>query len=179
MTPDRPVDWDGIASRLQHHMNQMVHVEGWSGPDFYAEALRRAFGYQQRDPYDYVQQGSGLTTQQYADYVREGHTIVDRTNLQTAERQIRELRGEVTRVYRDAGADIAQMLRDRCNERTVPSRYRREGVLWAADMIDPAVPKDRYGNVIAPPADPPPSARDRQPAPPPAQSARPAEGMPR
>jgi len=29
----------------------------------------------------------------------------------------------------------------------VPSRYRREGVTWAADMIDPSVPKDRYGNL--------------------------------
>jgi hypothetical protein len=44
------------------------------------------------------------------------------------------------------------MIRDRCNEVSVPSRYRREGVAWAADLIDPSVPKDRFGRTLSPAA---------------------------
>jgi hypothetical protein len=45
------------------------------------------------------------------------------------------------------------MIRHRCNDRAVPSRYRREGVAWAADLIDPSVPKDQFGNVISTPTE--------------------------
>jgi len=158
------VDWNVIADRLVAVMHQMIHEENFYGPDStrYAEALRRTFGYraanEQRDrervfPYERLTDGRGLITQAEADHVRDGHTIVDRMGRETAEQQVKEMRAEVARVYREAAKDLAEMIRDRCNEVSVPSRYRREGVAWAADLIDPAVPKDRFGRTLSPAAE--------------------------
>jgi hypothetical protein len=153
------VDWNRIEARFQEVMRRMIHEENWSGPDFYAEALRRTFEYraadEQRDqeralPYEHLWMGFGLMTEAEANYVRDGHTIVDRLAREAAEQQVKDIRAELSRVYREAGKDLAEMLRERCNDRTVPSRYRREGVAWAADLIDPSVPKDRFGNVVNP-----------------------------
>lgn len=150
------INWDRLADRLLDIQRKMMHEENWQGPDFHAEALRRAFRYtaagqpnevQRLLPYDQIRV-SGLTTQAEADHIRDGHTIMDRLNRETAEKHVAEMRAEVARVYREAAADLAKLIRARCNERTVPSRYRREGVEWAADLIDPAVPKDRLGNIV-------------------------------
>jgi hypothetical protein len=59
------------------------------------------------------------------------------------------MRAETQRVYREAAQDLTDFLRNKCNERTVPSRYRREGVTWAADMLDPRVPKGQYGWLLS------------------------------
>jgi hypothetical protein len=150
----KPIDWDRIAERMLDVQRAMVHDEQWTGPGFYAEMLRRTFEYTPAGQPDAFQRVlsyeqirvPGLTTQAEADHTRDGHTIIDRLNRERAEQQVTEMRAEVQRVYREAGADLAKLIRSRCNERTVPSRYRREGVEWAADLIDPAVPKDRYGD---------------------------------
>jgi ribosomal protein S19E (S16A) len=142
------VDWSRIASRLQDAMRRMTHEENWTGPDFYAEALRRAFGYQPQDGHgrDHVQHGNGLITESYAKHLYDNGAL-ERMQREQAEEQVKDMRAEVRRVYAEAGKDFAEFLRERCNERSVPSRYRREGVAWAADMIDPSVPKDQYGSL--------------------------------
>jgi len=158
MSDNKPVDWKAIADRMVTAMHQMLHEENWHGPDSerYAEALRRALGYcganEQRAgeralSYEHLKYGSGLTTDTEAAHVRDSHTISDRMAREAAEKQVKEMRAEVARVRREAAKGLAEWLRASCNERSVPSRYRREGVTWAADMIDPSVPKDRYGNL--------------------------------
>lgn len=154
----QPVNWDALAQQLQRHMTDMVHhdTDRRYGDEFYAEALRRTFGYSANDgsdgrrvlPYDTVNRTTGLTTVAEADWTRDSHTVVDRLARESAETQIKEMRAEVRRVYRESAADLAALIRGRCNERSVPSRLRREGVLLAADWIDPAVPKDAFGDPV-------------------------------
>ncbi len=148
------INWDRLADRLLGIQRDMMH-EKYSGNDFHAEALRRAFHFtpagEPNDvrrvlPYDQIRV-SGLTTQAQADHTRDGHTVMDRLNREAAEKQVREMRAEMARVYLEARKDVAEAIRSRCNERTVPAKFRREGVLLAADWIDPAVPKDQYGNI--------------------------------
>lgn len=152
------VDLDGLARRMAEVMVDMLHKENFHGTDQvrYAEGLRRALAYHPAGdgsggralPYDSLGRGFGLTTQAEADHTRESHTIVDRLAREAAEKKVAEMRAEVARVYREARGDVADYLRSRCNERSVPSKYRREGVAWAADMLDPSVPKDLHGNLI-------------------------------
>jgi hypothetical protein len=155
---ENAVDWGRISSRFSQALHE-IYKEPGRCTDAYAEALRRAFDYTAAGEqglggralsYEHLGNGLGLVTQAEADFIRDGHTIIDRLNREAAEKKVEEMRAEVARVYREAAKDIAGMLRERCNDRTVPSRYRREGVAWAADLIDPAVPKDQYGRVVQP-----------------------------
>lgn len=150
-----PVDFDQIAERFSAALRD-IYDEPERVADPYAEALRRALGYraadEQRDneralPYEHLNSGFGLTTESYHLWDVKDATALARMQAESAEERVKEMRAEVARVYREARKDLAEFLRDRCNERTVPSRYRREGVEWAADMIDPAVPKDQYGHL--------------------------------
>lgn len=148
-----PIDWVKIATRLQRIQADMIHHEQSSlcGDEFYAEALRRTFDYQPaRDGCDkeMVSPSTGLVTAAYSEHIRNAHTTIDRLNRESAEQQVKEMRVEVQRVYRESATDLAKYIRGRCNEVSVPSKYRREGVELAADWIDPAVPKDRYGNIV-------------------------------
>ena len=153
-----PVDWLALARKLQSIQADMIHrdTESRYGDDFYAEALRRTFGYRAQDgtdggrelPYDSVNQMTGLTTVAAADYTRDGHTIIDRMNREAAEKQRDEARAETRAVMVDAAQRLSDYIREWCNERRVPSRYRREGALYAADVIDPRVRKDRFGNPV-------------------------------
>lgn len=153
------IDWTRIADRLQNIRRVMAYEENYRGDNFEAEAMRRCFGYVAADssgpdgrarevPYERLQHGQGLTTDAEAKYVRDGHTVIDRLNRERAEQQVKEMRAEVARVYLEARKDVAAAIRSRCNEYSVPSKYRREGVELAADWIDPGVPKDRYGNIL-------------------------------
>lgn len=154
---DDSVDWGRIADRFQQVMSTMLHEEGrYHDSGFYADALRRTFGYVaagdpgisgRRLPYEHLNNGQGLITEEEAKHTRDSHTYFDRSNREKAEQQVKDMRAELSRVYREAGKDLAEMLRSRCNDRTVPSRYRRDGVAWAADMIDPSVPKDQFGRL--------------------------------
>lgn len=157
MTADRgTVRWDILADRLIRAQQQM-YDEGWRGGNPTAEALRRAFTFvpagESKDgyrtlPYDNVWSGHGLVTKAEVDHLLESHTIADRMAREAAEKRVAEMREETARVYREAGQDLANLIRGRCNDRTVPSKYRREGVQWAANLIDPRVPKDRYGDPL-------------------------------
>lgn len=151
------VDWDRIARRFSDALRE-IYDEPGRYVDPYAEALRRALGYVPAGepgissrvlPYDQLDSGFGLMTKAEAHHLLEGRTVIDRMNRERVEEQVKEMRAEVARVYREARKDVADYLRARCNERTVPSRYRREGVAWAADMIDPSVPKDQYGRLLS------------------------------
>lgn len=150
------IDWDRLAKRLSDVQRKMAHEENYRGADFHAEALRRTFGFTPAGepdgvkrvlPYDQVNV-PGLMTDAEAKHIRDAHTVIDRINREKAEQEVKEMREEVRRVYRESAADLSDLIRNRCNERTVPSRYRREGAQWAADLIDPRVPKDRYGNFV-------------------------------
>jgi hypothetical protein len=146
-----PVNWNRIAERLQAEMANLIHHEQEKryGNDFYAEALRRALGFRPAEGNfrEHLVRGEGLTTDSYARHLYDTSAL-DRMQRESAEQQVKEARAETRRVYREAGKDFADLLRARCNEVSLPSRYRREGVAWAADLIDPTVPKDQYGNVI-------------------------------
>jgi hypothetical protein len=75
-----------------------------------------------------------------------GHTVIDRLNAEAAEKRADEARSEADRVSEEAAADLAKGLRAWCNERTVPSRLRREGVELAAarmEMISAALAAQR------------------------------------
>jgi hypothetical protein len=156
----KPVDWAQLAQEFQRHTADLIHREGaqLSGTEFYAEALRRTFGYATNDgadgrrelPYDTVRTSTGLTTLAEADHLRSACTAVDRVNREAAERRAREAQGEARSVLREAAQRVADHIRARCNDRSVPSRLRRDGVLLAADWVDPRVPKDRFGNVLRP-----------------------------
>ncbi|MBG0568786.1 hypothetical protein [Actinoplanes aureus] len=145
------VNWDRIAERFQAEMANLIHHEPKKryGDDFYAEALRRTLGFRPADEnfQERLLRGEGLTTESYARRLYDTSAL-DRMQRETAEQVAKDARAETRRVYREAGKDFADLLRTRCNEVSVPSRYRREGVAWAADLIDPTVPKDQYGNVV-------------------------------
>jgi hypothetical protein len=147
------VNWDRIAERFQAEMANLIHREPQKryGNDFYAEALRRTLGFRSADESfrERLERGEGLTTEGYARYLYDTSAL-DRMQRESAEQQVKNARAETQRVYREAGKDFADLLRARCNEVSMPSRYRREGVAWAADIIDPTVPKDQYGNVVQP-----------------------------
>ena len=140
------LDWTKLASRLNEIRAAMIHHEQASlyGDEFEAEALRRLFGFQPANPpdsphipYETVSPSTGLTTIAQADHNRDSHTVIDRLNREAAERERDAARAETRRVMTEARRDIAEALRNWCNERTVPSRFRREGVLLAASRIDP------------------------------------------
>jgi hypothetical protein len=153
------IDWKRIADRFQQVMWTMLNEEGrHHDATFYADALQRTLGYVAAGepgtsgralPYEHLDHGQGLTTEAQAKHVTDTVAYFDQVNREKAEQQVKEMREEVRRVYREAAKDLANRIRERCNERTVPSRFRREGVAWAADMIDPTVPKDQYGNLRA------------------------------
>lgn len=142
-----PINWMTLAERLHNMRMHMAHHEdtGLSGLAFEAEALRRTFRFSANDgsdgrrplPYETISAATGLMSIAEADHLRNMHTAVDRANRQEAEQDAVKARAETRRVLIDAARDLAGYLRQRCNDRTVPSRYRREGVLLAADWIDP------------------------------------------
>ena len=159
----QPVDWIGLAREYQKQIADLIHHDSagrdLSGDEFYAEALRRALGHRPaNDPAtphvgrDTIGHRFGLTTTADAEFLRNAHTVMDRLSADAARKQADAARKEARRVLLEAAADCADLIRARCNDRSVPSRYRREGAAWAADLIDPRVRKDQYGNVVA--ADP-------------------------
>lgn len=141
----QPIDWVALAKRLSDAQVKMIHHEdtGLHGWEFDAEVLRRALGHSANDgtdgqrtlPYETVH-FPGLITASEHDHLRNAHTVLDRMAREAAEKRAKEADAEVRRVYREARQDIAAALREWCNERSVPSRLRREGVLLAADRLD-------------------------------------------
>lgn len=67
---------------------------------------------------------------------------VDRANAEQAQKTADFNRADYVRKLADARHIIADAIRVRVNEVTVPAKLRREGVLLAAEWIDPAPQKD-------------------------------------
>ncbi len=153
--PDDHTDWVVLGRLLQDIQNQLVHGDQTRryGDDYYAEALRRLL----------TDSRSGWMP--IAEHYRlvDLHTYVDRRNLQEANRRAREARARYATASAKIRAGMAGWLGHLTNDRTVPSRYRREGVLLAADWIDPATPASPYPS-LRPATDTTPATAQR-PAP--------------
>ncbi|MGW3607812.1 hypothetical protein [Micromonospora sp. NPDC005161] len=134
--PGDRTDWLALGRRLQDIQNQMIHGGQTHryGDDYYGEALRQLL----------TDSRSGWISTAEHQWLIDLHTGVDRRNLQAANRQAREARSRYAVAGRKLRAELAGWLREVTNERSVPARYRREGVLLAADWIDPATPAHPY-----------------------------------
>lgn len=136
--PEDHTDWVALGRRLQNIQNTLVHHESTPryGVDYYAEALRRLL----TDP------GCGWISSVEHQWLLDLHTQVDRRNAQEANRRAREARARYATASRKIRAALAGWLRRVTNERTVPARYRREGVLLVADWLDPATSAAPYAS---------------------------------
>lgn len=130
------IDWIALAQRFQSIQAHLVHhdTEKRYGDDFYAEALRRTI----LDP------RSPFMTRAEADHLIETHTILSKLTAESAEQRRDELLAENRRVLREARADITHAFREAINDRTMPSKYRREGALQLLDWIDPTTTTSPY-----------------------------------
>ncbi|WJK33153.1 hypothetical protein [Solwaraspora sp. WMMA2065] len=129
--PQDPTNWPALGRRLQQIQARMIHGDGepvLSGDDFYGEALRRLL----------TRTDSGWMTRADHDRFIRAHHVFNGSAAAAARRQAREARARYAAAARTIRAELAAWLREAANERTVPSRYRRDGVLLAADWIDPA-----------------------------------------
>jgi hypothetical protein len=133
-----PTYWAELGRRFQEVQDGLIHGEGEpvrSGDDFYGEALRRLL----------TPDNSGWMTQADHDRLIQVHHVFNGSAAETARRQAREARARYAVSGRKMRAELADWLREAgSNERVVPSRYRRDGVLLAADWIDPATPAWPY-----------------------------------
>lgn len=138
------IDWDGIGREMAEVMRKLLIDERWIGtdPDRYAEALRRTLGYTAANPddrhsCDHISTRFGLTTEaDFRRHIAEGDAASD-VRAEAAERQVAEMRAEVKRVYAEARQEIADRLRVLAARQS--SKYRREGVEWAADQLAPRI----------------------------------------
>ncbi len=139
--PEDPTDWVALGRRLQDIQNHMIHREPTHryGDEYYAEALRRLL----------TDSRSGWLPTAEHDRLVDMHTYMDRRNAQEANRRAREARARYATASHRIQAELAAWLRRVTNERTVPSRYRREGVLLAADWLDPATTASPYPSLQA------------------------------
>jgi len=147
-----PVEWAKIGRAIANAEAHYVHhsVERLYGDAYYAAVAKRALGGDKQDrlSYETVSPSLGLVSMAQHDWTLSGHLTMERLRAERAEREVSELRAEVKRIRRDAWRDAAKNLREWCNERRIPARYRREGWLMAADQIDPDVPRNKYGEAV-------------------------------
>lgn len=68
------------------------------------------------------------------------HTGADKALIEQQKTRIADLYAENRRILAEAFRSAGRAIRAWCNDRTVPSRYRREGVMIAADKLDPPAP---------------------------------------
>jgi hypothetical protein len=132
------VNWRELAEKHSAITAHMIHHEEQTlfGYDFEAEVLRRL-----------ITSSTGqrwLTTKAEAAHTLDSHRIVDRLNLESAKKEVAKAREESRQGLREHAHQIAAWVRQTVNERTVPSRYRREGALAVADWIDPEVDASPY-----------------------------------
>ncbi len=121
------VDWASAARKFAEIQGDMLHREqpGLHGDDFWAEALRRLFGRIGHELWP-------VAGPEPAEQLHAGCWAA----LESSERQAREQYARFTAALAAGGKTYAAHLRAKCNEVTVPSRYRREGVLIAASWLD-------------------------------------------
>ncbi|MFC0505008.1 hypothetical protein [Micromonospora costi] len=146
--PEDGTDWRALGRLLQQIQNQLIHRDQLPryGDDYYAESLRRLL----------TDSRCGFITTAEHQRLVDLHTQVDRRNLQDANRRAREARARYATASRKIRAELAGWLRRVANDRTVPSRYRREGVLLAADWLDPASSASPYPSTRSTGASPQP-----------------------
>ncbi|WP_229705714.1 hypothetical protein [Micromonospora sonchi] len=131
-------NWSTLGRRFQEIQATMIHGDGEAalgGDDFYGEALRRLL----------TRGDSGWITRAAHDRFIQAHHVFSGSAVETARRQARQARTRYAVSARGIRAELAAWLREAgSNERVVSSRYRRDGVLLAADWIDPATPAWPY-----------------------------------
>jgi hypothetical protein len=66
---------------------------------------------------------------------RATHAEAERINRENAEAALKRVQTQLDQARAAGAAQAAETLRGWCNEHTVPSRYRREGVELAADYL--------------------------------------------
>jgi hypothetical protein len=84
--------------------------------------------------------GHGFVTWEEHARVLDLNRSVDRANGERAQEQLAAERADFAGKLAQAAHGLAEAIRSRCNDRTVPSEYRRQGVLQAADWLDGAWP---------------------------------------
>ncbi|MFI6163071.1 hypothetical protein ACIA59_24355 [Micromonospora haikouensis] len=149
-----PTYWPDLGRRFQEIQAKLLHGDDGepllSGSDFYGEALRRL-----------LTSDSGWMTQAEYEWHIRAHHVFNGSAAETARRQAREARARYAASARAVRAELAEQLREAgSNERIVPSRYRRDGVLLAADWIDPATSATPYPGPERDRKDTPPRAAD-------------------
>ncbi|SCL17748.1 hypothetical protein [Micromonospora inyonensis] len=153
---EEPTNWPDLGRRFQGIQARLIHGDRepvLSGDDFYGEALRRLL----------TRSDSGWMTRADHDRLIRAHHVFNGSATEEARRQAREARARYAVSGRAMRAELAAWLREvASNERIVPSRYRRDGVLLAADWIDPATPAWPYTLAERDRESPPPPPGDHQ-----------------
>jgi hypothetical protein len=146
----KPVDWAAIGRRISDAQVHFTHhaEEQLYGDDYYVAVAKRALGQTEHHGREGVSGNLGLISVADHEWTVGTHQVVDRMAKERAEAQVAELRAEVRRIRRDAWRDAVRYLREWCNERRIPARLRREGFLLAADVIDPDIRRDRFGDPV-------------------------------
>ena len=131
-------DWSDLARKFSAIQADMIHREQSElrGDQFWAEALRRLLGgYEPR-----------AAEPEPAERLHAGCWAA----LASSERTLREQYDKFTTALGDARGTCASAIRARCNEVAVPSKYRREGVLLAAEWLDPGGAESAAGRKVTP-----------------------------
>jgi hypothetical protein len=125
--PDEPFDWAAAGRTFIEMEARLVReASDLHGAEFYAEALRRLW----------ARIGHGWVPQAEMMRILDMNRAVDRASGERAQATLAHFTAEYERKMADSAHQYAAALRARCNERTVTSRLRREGVLLAADWLD-------------------------------------------
>lgn len=122
------VDWLALGRKLGEIESGMIHGDNSDlhGDEFRAEALRRL-----------LENRPGWITLEEHYRVLDLNRRQDRANGEAAKATLARLSAEYERKMRDSAREYAEAIRYRATESEVPSRYRREGVLLAAEWLDP------------------------------------------
>jgi hypothetical protein len=122
------IDWADAGAKFSAITADLMHRDGAGlhGSAFYAEALRRLWS----------RIGHQWVTNDHMMRVLAMNRATDRANGEAAEASLRHHTAQFERTLIGVRGVLAAALRARCNERTVPSRYRRDGVELAASWLD-------------------------------------------
>lgn len=128
MTTDG-IDWADAGAKLNDIQARMFHEEhsDLTGAAFTGESLRRLF---ERIGHNWVPLDEHTR-------VLEANRSVDRANGEQAQKTLKHWTAEYERKMADSARLYAEAIRAWATEHRIPSRYRREGVLLAADWLDP------------------------------------------
>lgn len=126
--PPEP-DFAALGGRFVRLLAEIMHApeRTWTTEaDLYATVLRKLLA---------GVPSSGFITHRACVISRNSHTEVARMNAERAQAEARAARAETHRVMAEAAEDLVAGLSAWCNQVTVPSRYRREGVALAVHQL--------------------------------------------